>query len=841
MLFRSLLLLIALLYSSCSDKYVSMVRTTELNENWQFRETGKDNPRDAIVPGLVHTDLLRHGAVENPLFENYEKSLQWIAESNWTYTTGFIADDQLLKYHEVNFYFEGIDTYADVYLNDSLLFRSDNMFVPWIAEGKRFIRKGQNQLRVELKSPVTIASEKLKKYPHALPAGDPANPKISPFIRKAGYHFGWDWSPRFLTMGIWKPVKMVAHDQVFIRDIHIRTVEIADTCAWLSADISILSKSELNNATITLLDTYKNFKIKKGDNNINIRFNIFHPELWWPNGYGNRKLYEITARLFVNSYFVDSVTTRTGIRTVELFREEDEFGQEFYFRVNGLPVFIKGANYVPQSNFLTEVKSKDYERLIEDAATTGINMLRVWGGGIYENKLFYDLCDEKGILVWQDFMFANAMYPAETEFMASALKEIGWQIRRLRNHPSVALWCGNNEMEVAWKNWGWQKEFKISPPDSVKIADEYYYFFERVIPAMLGKLDPDRPYVPTSPLSNWGNKNNFLKHNMHYWGVWHGEEAIESFKVNIPRFMTEYGMQSYPSFSSLKKNTAESRITLNSEFIHNRQRSYKGNGLLIKYIEDYFGKVGNAEDLCYLSQLHQAEAMKIAAESHRMSARFCMGTMYWQLNDVWDGASWSTIEHNGKWKAAHYALKRLYAKDLIVADSDSDNVYIGFVTENTAGRSGTIQVDVMDFRGRQTASFTRNITTGYLQPEQVTEFSIKSVSGTLSRDEMLIRALFIQGDSVVAGTVHFPSKPKNLNLSSPKIQTTIEPTPNGKRITLETDVLATGVMLEFENAEGHFSDNYFHLLPGIKKIIDFTMTEGTPGELKIRSYLPASE
>jgi len=841
MLSRSILFIIALLYSSCSDKYVSMVYTTELKDEWSFNETGSTNPKPATVPGLVHADLFRHQLIGNPLFENNEKTLQWIAETDWTYTTTFTADEQLLKYKSVDFYFEGIDTYADVYLNDSMLFRADNMFVPWIADGKRFMVKGVNKLRVDLKSPARTGREKLNAYPHALPAGDPADPKISPFIRKAGYHFGWDWSPRFLTMGIWKPVRMVAHDQVFIRDIHIRTVEIADTCAWLSADVSVISKGDFNNATITLLDTYKNFSIKKGDNNINIRFNIFHPELWWPNGYGNRKLYDITARLFINSYFVDSVMTRTGIRTVELFREEDEFGQAFYFRVNGLPVFIKGANYVPQSNFLTEVQETDYERLIDDAAATGVNMLRVWGGGVYENKTFYERCDEKGILVWQDFMFANAMYPSTSEFMSGALKEVAWQIRRLRNHPSVALWCGNNEMEVAWKNWGWQKEFKITPPDSVKIADEYYYLFERVIPALLGKLDPDRPYVPTSPLSNWGNKNNFLKHNMHYWGVWHGEEAIDSFKVNIPRFMTEYGMQSYPSYASLKKNTDDPRITLNSEFIRNRQRSYKGNGLLLKYIDHSFGQAGNVEDLCYLSQIHQAEAMKIAIESHRMSARFCMGTLYWQLNDVWDGASWSTIEHNGKWKASHYSLKRLYAKDLIVADSDSANIYIGFVTENTAGRSGTVEVTIMDFRGRQTASFARNITTGYLQPEQLTEFSIQSVSGTLSRDEMLIRARFIQGDSVLASTVHYPSKPKDLKLTKPRIQTAVEPTPEGNRITLESDVLAYGVMLEFENAEGHFSDNYFMLLPGEKKTVDFTTKEGTPGDLKIRSYLPARE
>lgn len=831
-------LLLLCLLVSCADKFVIPVHQSTLNTEWKFHERGSVAVNRASVPGTVHTDLLKNKIIPDPLAEENEKKLQWIAETDWIYSAEFTADDDLLKYPSVDFHFDGLDTYADVYLNDSLLLRADNMFVPWISDGRKFLRKGGNKLRVEFHSTVKRGNEKLKSYPYPLPNGEPVQPGISPFVRKAGYHFGWDWSPRYLTTGIWKPVRMVAHDNLFIRDIHVRTLEIADTCAWLSADVSILSERELGNATITLFDSFKNFRVKKGENTVNIRFRIFDPELWWPNGHGTQTLYPVTAKLYVNSYLVDTVTTRTGIRTVELFREDDEPGTEFYFRVNGLPVFIKGANYVPQSIFLPSVTPDDYRRLLNDVKSSGMNMLRVWGGGVYESDLFYDLCDELGILVWQDFMFANAMYPAEPEFMGSAMKEAAHHIRRLRNHPSLALWCGNNEMEVAWRNWGWQKQFGIQPADSVKIADEYYYFFERFIPALLAKLDPDRPYVPTSPLSNWGNKNNFLKHNMHYWGVWHGEEAIDSFRVNIPRFMTEYGMQSFPSYASLKRNTSAERITLNSSFIRNRQKSYKGNELLLHYIHDYFGTVRNTEDLCYLSQLNQQEAMRIAIESHRLAARYCMGTLYWQLNDVWDGASWSTIEKNGTWKAAHYSLKRLYSKNLLMAESDSITLRFYFQTEDRPGKSGMMQVDVMDLRGRKVASFQRTVNAGYLLTETVAEIALTSVSGNKPLNELFLKATVTSGNETIAETIHFFVKPKELKLTRPVITTSTEPVAGGVRIFLETNILAKGVMLEFEGSDGRFTDNYFDLLPGEKKVVEFQSAGAVTGNLKVRSYLP---
>lgn len=835
-----------LIVTGCADKYVMMVKTSPLESEWEFKGQRSGKMMRATVPGTVHTDLMNNSVIDDPYFAENELKLQWVEESDWHYSTKFMSEAWWDKYQQIVFVFEGLDTYADVFLNDSLLLRADNMFFLWRADGKRFLKQGENHLRVVFHSPVKTANEKLAAYPHPLPAG--ASP-IAPFIRKAGYHFGWDFSPRILTMGITKPVYITANDGVFIRDIHITTIEIADTCAWMNATVSVLSNKDLGNATITLRDVFKNTRLRKGENAVSMRFAVFNPELWWPNGYGTRKLYDATAKLFVNGYLVDSTITRFGIRKIELVRDEDEYGREFYFRVNGLPIFIKGANYVPQTHFLPSLADSSYERLLKKSAAVGMNMVRVWGGGVYEDERFYQWCDELGIMVWQDFMFANAMYPADSLFRGNILKEVLYQVRRLRNHPSIALWCGNNEMEVAWKYWGWQNEYKISAADSVKISDEYYYLFERVFPAIIQQFDPERPYIPTSPLSNWNRQENFFSHNMHYWGVWHGDEVIDFYRVNIPRFMTEYGMQSLPSFTSLQKNTKE-RITLNGEFLQHRQRSYKGNEQLLPYIRDYFGEVKNVEELCYLSQLNQAEAMRIAIESHRKNARFCMGSMYWQLNDVWDGASWSTIERSGKWKAAHYALKRLYAPDLLITESDDSTVTVYFVTENTSGRTGMVHLELMDFRGRSLASWQEEITAGYLLTEKVTVLPIGSAAGPpsqsgllsrtspLSRNEIMLRAYFIRGNDTLATTNHYFVKPLQLKLTAPTIAHTLRETLFGTVITLETDRLAKGVMLEFENRDGHFSDNYFDLVPGEKKEVVFVPGEGAGvGNLQIQSYL----
>lgn len=827
---------ILFLCSSCSDKIIRIVKTKPFVAEWQFSPATSDAWQPAIVPGIIQMDLLRAGKIEQPLFEDNEKKLQWISETEWKYKAKFSITDSLLKFKAVDLIFKGIDTYSTIFVNDSVVLTTDNMFREWRVDVKKYLREGENVLKVLLHAPALRGKEEMIKVPYRLPMGNDAGEiKVSSFVRKAPYHFGWDWAPRFLTMGIWKSISISGHDNVYINSIQLKTIEIADTCAWLSAFVTVHSKVELPNAVITVKEGFKQFAINKGINIAEIKFKIDNPLVWWPNGFGEQPLYDIVAKLYINGYLADTITGRTGIRTVELFQDEDEDGTGFYFRINGLPIFMKGANYVPQSNFLTEITDTQYVKLIDDVKSTNMNMLRVWGGGIYENDLFYNLCDEHGILIWQDFMFAGSMYPGDSSFTTNVYAEISQQVERLRNHPSLALWCGNNEIDVAWNNWGWQKEYSLPAADSSRIYSDYKIMFEDSIASILNRADGSRPYIPSSPISNWGKRENFGKGNMHYWGVWHGEESIDSFRVNVPRFMTEYGMQSYPSFQTLKKNTNDERITLNSEFISNRQRSYKGNKLLINYIERQFGAVQNAEELCYLSQLNQAEAMHIAIQSHRKDARYCMGSLYWQLNDVWDGASWSTIEHKGKWKAAHYRLKALYAKNILIVETINDATTVYLQSDNTDGQSGKLKIDILDFKGRSLGSYWSEAETRYLVASRVFQMPVKAMLKNKDKASFFLKVQLLNNDSLVATAIHYFVSPKELLLPASDIKYEIIPVSGGAEIRLNSLTLAKGVMLEFENAEGKFSDNYFDLLPGEEKVVRF---EGNLGrdELIVKWY-----
>jgi beta-mannosidase len=831
-------LLCLLLFCACADKLISPVKTITISKEWEFSKAQTGDWKKAEVPGEIHSALLQHNLIENPYFEDNEKKLQWISETDWSYQATFTVTDSMMKFKGLDLIFEGIDTYSGIFLNDSLLLSTENMFRQYRIPARQLLRIGENTLRILLYSPVKRGVEKAEKLSYKLPGSDTGTPQVGHFIRKPAYQFGWDWSPRFVTMGIHYSVKLTMHDRIYITDLRVRTIEIADTCAWLSADVTIQSSSEHQNAVITVRDAFKPFRLRKGENTIPVTFKIFNPDLWWPRGYGKQTLYDLTAKLFINGYLVDTIATRTGIRTVELNRDEDEWGQSFYFRINGLPIFMKGANYVPQSNFLTLVKDADYRKMIRSVTDAGINMLRVWGGGVYEKEIFYNLCDEAGIMVWQDFMFANAMYPGDEVFLENVREEISYQVKRLRNHPSIAIWCGNNEIEVAWKNWGWQKQYNITPTDSAKIFSDYQNLFEVIIPSMLSNLNPARPYISTSPLSNWGKHENFTRGNMHYWGVWHGEDAIDSFRVFVPRFMSEYGMQSYPSIQSLHQNINAARITLNSPFITNRQRSYKGNGLLIRYIESRYGPVGNTESLCYLSQLNQADAMRIAIESHRREARFCMGTLYWQLNDVWNGASWSTLEKNGKWKAAHYRLHDLYAQTILIPVVENDSMKLFLQTESITGMSGQVDITVMDTRGRKVAQYNRKASAGYLVADEVFGEPLKLLLGNRKPEELILHAKFSGGENTNISTTHYFVVPKQLKLYDPQLKYSLTPGSDRINIRISANSLALGVMCEFQNTDGHFSDNYFDLLPGEEKVIEFLFKDAPPdvSTFKITSY-----
>jgi beta-mannosidase len=661
-----ILLFISLIITSCTlEKHEPTFVSINLNSGWIFSKKESNKWYPAEVPGVIHLDLFSNQLIDNPFWENNEIKQRWIENENWEYKTTFIVDDLLKQYQNIELNFEGLDTYADVYLNGQNILFVNNMFRRWNIEITNHLIKGENELKIVFQSPVKFNKQKVENYPFQLPSGNETTDiktKVSSFTRKAAYQFGWDFAPRFVTCGIWRPVTIHAWNKAKIADVFTSTLEIENNNSKMLTQIEI-EVAVAGNYTLIIDGKKYNEKLNAGIHTLDYYFEINNPKLWWCNGFGDAHLYSQYVELISEDETIDHKKINYGVRTIELVNEPDSIGTSFYFLLNGKPIFIKGANYIPQDMFLPRVTDEQYKKLIEDVKEANMNMLRVWGGGIYESDMFYDLCDKNGILVWQDFMFAGSLYPDDNKFKENVKQEVIQNIKRLRGHPGIALWCGNNEIEVAWNNWGWQKQYGYSPEDSTRIWENHLEIFYQLIPEQIAIYDPLRNYTPTSPLSNWGTIDNFNHSSMHYWGVWHGREPFENFEKNTGRFMVEYGFQSYPEIATLKKVMSDSSLNLNSSAMKNRQKSYIANGLILKHIEQYYHVPVDFQEFIVLSQKTQAKGMGMAIKAHKSNQPHCMGTLFWQLNDCWSGPSWSVIDYYGKHKAAYDVVKKEFANE----------------------------------------------------------------------------------------------------------------------------------------------------------------------------------
>ncbi len=657
------ILLILSLFSCNKNEKISPFNSIELNLNWEFSKMGDKEWYPATVPGVIHLDLLNNNLINDPYWENNEEKQRWIEEENWVYKTHFQLDDHFLRNDKIELQFDGLDTYADIYVNGEMVLQATNMFRKWNIDVKNFVKEGDNELKIIFLSPILHNKQRVENYPFLLPSGNESkdvDTKVSSFTRKAAYHFGWDWGPRFVTSGIWRKVALNSWNKARLLNVYTTTLHLNSDYAEMLTKIEI----EVLKAGVYqfIIDGKKHLEnLNKGENEIEYLFEIDDPQLWWCNGAGDAHLYDQKIELAYEDRQIDSKEIRYGIRTIELVNEKDSIGTSFYFKLNGKAIFIQGANYIPQDLFLPRVQEKQYKKLIKDVRDANMNMLRVWGGGIYENDLFYDLCDENGILVWQDFMFAGSLYPDNAKFIENVKQEVIDNIKRLRQHPSIALWCGNNEIEVAWKNWGWQQQYNYSPEDSTRLWSSYTALFHDLIPELITKYDGQRSYTPTTPLSNWGSAPNFNHSSMHYWGVWHGREAFENFESNVGRFMVEYGFQSFPEMGSLKKVMSDSSLYLASSAMNKRQKSYIGNDLILNHINQYFKAPKSFDEFVTLSQNTQAKGLQMAIKAHKSNQPHCMGTLFWQLNDCWPGPSWSIIDYYGKHKTAYEVVKKEFS------------------------------------------------------------------------------------------------------------------------------------------------------------------------------------
>ena len=807
----------------------------ELHDKWTFKSVEDSVWRPASVPGTIHVDLLENGLIEDPFYRLNEHELQWIDKKDWEYRTRFHVSRKWLQNEEVELCFDGLDTYATVFLNGRSIEATDNMHRGYIVPLKHFLKEGENLLRIVFDSPIRRGIQKYDQLGYKFPdlGNDLAEigkvegqKQVSVFSRKAGYHFGWDWGPRLVTSGIWKSVELRSWSGFRVDELHVAQDILPDR-ALLTAQIQIDATPRCNGETVNV-DVVVNENIRAsmkhqlvaGKNEIEVPFEILQPKLWWPNGLGEQAMYNITVCVSSDNY-TDSLKRRIGLRTIELVQEPDSFGTSFYFRVNGVPVFMKGANYIPQDVFLTRPTNRNYDFLLTSAEKAHMNMIRVWGGGIYENDMFYDLCDEKGLLIWQDFMFACAMYPGDSSFVNNVEKEAEHQVRRLRHHPSIALWCGNNENLSAWENWGWKD--LVTAEQGALIADSmwrsYEKVFHEVLPSAVKKWDESRPYWSSSPSSSTGVTESMTEGDAHYWWVWWGKKPFENYTKAIPRFMSEFGFQSFPEFSSVQKYTASSDHDIYSEVMTSHQRSSIGNETIEEYMLRDFNPPKDFESFLYVSQLLQAYGVETGIAAHRRNRHRCMGTLYWQLNDCWPVASWSSIDYYGKWKALHYAAKKSFETLIISSEIVDSTLNIYVISDSLQHTKGLLELSLMDFEGNQTDSWRDSIQVLANQSNVYFAINLGEFSSKINFNESLLCATFKGEDQrVLAEKYIYFARQKNLLLPEAKIDFTVEVDHDDYLLTISSDKFAKSVFV-FANSPLNFSDNYFDLLPGSSKTI----------------------
>jgi len=837
--FIIIFILISLLFFSCqqNNNVRHNIISIELNQNWLFHKIGDSVWYRASVPGTVHTDLLDNGLIEDPFFGINEHDLQWIDKADWEYKTHFSVEADILNKSDVFIDFKGLDTYADVYLNGHLILTADNMFRSWKVYCRDQLHPGENELRVLFKSPVRIGIEKLAKQGYPLPAsndqsenGEVRNQKVSVFTRKAPYHFGWDWGPRLVTSGIWRPVELFAFDNIKIDNVHLVQKKVTNSVAGLIASINLNCISpgayQIQVDVNDQQNIAKSVILKKGLQNIKLGFTIKNPKLWWPNGIGDQNLYDIGIKI-IGKRVEDSEVIRTGLRTLRLVQQPDKNGKSFFFDVNGVPVFAKGANYIPNDVFLPRVQPGNYERIVKAAADANMNMLRVWGGGIYENDLFYDLCDEYGIMVWQDFMFACSMYPGDTAFLNNTRKEAEENIRRLRNHPCLALWCGNNEIEVAWaenvkgKGWGWKERY--TPELRHKIWHDYDTLFHQILPDAVQRLNPQTTYWPSSPSATGDKLATYesTSGDMHYWGVWHGLQPFTNFRKYRARFMSEYGFQSFPELNTVKTYAMPEEWNIESKVMASHQRSGIGNLRIRQYMEQDYKIPDNFEQFLYVSQLLQAEGIKVAIEAHRSERPYCMGSLYWQLNDCWPVASWSGIDYYGRWKALQYFVKKAFQPEIIVIFQDTDSLEIRVVSDKPVDQYATIRLLLSDFSGNILWQNNFDFNLKANASALINKIGLHQYNKFGSTDQFVLISKLIIGEKEVYNDSHYFVKPKYLKLSDPKLTYTVSEIDDHFLIIIQVNKLAKNVFFTTDVSTDHFSDNFFDLLPGTNKEITF--------------------
>jgi beta-mannosidase len=841
-LLRSLLLLSALI----SGGAAAQTTTQALDSGWRFRLLQGDAQaqahheaarwHDASVPGMVQTDLMAARLLPDPYYRDNEARVQWVGLADWEYETRFNVDAATLARDHVDLVFDGLDTFADIYLNGHKLASADNMFRRWRVPVKGTLHAGANELAVRLYSPIKRLLPWLLKQPYALPGefdsafGDePKGKQTANYVRKAAYQYGWDWGPRIVTEGLWQPVHLDSWNRLRVDDFHIQQNYVSAAAAQVSAQLEVLADaSQTVHLSVDAVGpdgqvaahAEQDVTVDPGSQTVSVPLRIAQPRRWYPAGYGAQDMYTFRASLREGAAELYVAQRATGLRSIELKRDKDAWGRSFAFVVNGIAVFAKGADMIPFDSFPPRATKAQMERVLQSARDANMNAVRIWGGGYYMPDAFYEMTDRLGLMVWQDFMFGGAIPPSDTAFVENTRQEAIEQVKRLRDHPSIVLWCGNNEVQTGWDGWGDRLALKkaISGDEREKLVTGMVNLFSNTLRNVVTAYDPAVPYWASSPSTDYDGPANVLNDgDYHYWNVWSGEaKPVQEYLNVTPRFQSEYGLQSFPELRTIHAFAQPGDLQPESPVMRAHQKFDSGNGnkRLLLYITRSYGEPKDFGAFVYLSQVMQAQGIELAAEHLRASRPQAMGSMYWQLNDVWPGASWSSIDYFGRWKALQFHARRFYAPLLIAALRHDGSTTVSLVSDSTTPKALRWRMRTLDFAGKVLSEHEEAAQLPALSSTKVATYADAQLLN--GADPHASFALFelLDGEQVVSRNLVFFDEAKALDLPLPQIHASLTAEGDAYRLSLSSDKLAREVWVSFGDLDAELSDNAFDLLPG---------------------------
>jgi beta-mannosidase len=770
------------------------------------------------------------GLIPDPFYRDNELRVQWVEKEDWEYRKELKIPASLSSKAHIELVARGLDTFATIFLNDQKVGQADNMFRVWRFDIKPFLRPGLNELVIHFDSPVRRSQALEAGLPYTLPGG-------APHVRKAPYQFGWDWGPRLVTSGIWRPLAIEAWEGARLGELEITEDYVEKNKFMLRTKAEVLADRGQEVAVKASIKGKKPFthsetvRLKPGSNFNEKSFNIINPDLWWPAGMGPQNLIPVRIDLYQRGRLLDSAEKRIGFRTLALEQKEDAWGKSFEFVVNGVPFFAKGANWIPADSFPPRVTREKYERLLRDCVAANMNMLRVWGGGIYESPDFYDLCDELGIVVWQDFMFACAMFPGDEAFLENVEAEAESVIKELRHRPSLALWCGNNECEEGWFYWGWKDALPAS------VWADYEKIFDQILPRMVEKLDPDRAYWPSSPHSDKiGDPRSELSGDMHYWGIWHGQEPFSEYRKKFHRFYSEFGFQSFPLIDTVEAFTLPQDRNIASPVMEQHQKHPEGNRLILLYLLDHYRLPKDFPSLLWVSQVLQAEGMKTAVEHFRSQMPRTMGALYWQLDDCWPVASWSGLDYYGNWKALHHYARRFFNPVLVVPVAEEKDLKVYAVSDLDETLDAELRLGVYTYDGAVIQEGKSPLRIDPRSSRLVVSKPLEEITGGRPPEEVYLYCELAKGETTLSSNVLHFSALKRVELPEPEIRADVLARDGVPVIRLQTTKFAKDVTLSAPGIKGRFSDNFFDLVPGRTYEVRF-LADQPPGVEALKQAL----